>query len=210
MSIPTHRANCQTWLYPTRCWSCKAHIHVLQCTCGSAVLFDETWPDWEHHECGRNRGIGGSGISGWEAVDVLRSYGLPVDARAFDKIFPSGKSSVAKKVEFDIESVQPTATGKSCAIIAVLREFSRSTKRTKELEQLGSLGKKLLGLPTKGQLWQLTLIVNNELPNKSYTCICPNAFDIGAQTKDQVVLTTIEPRIGGSHAIWLVTDIRPL
>lgn len=209
MSIPTHRADCQTWLYPTRCWSCNAHIHVLQCTCGSAVLFDETWPDWEHHECGRNRGIGGSGISGWEAVDVLRSYGLPIDARVFDKVFPPGKSSAPKQNEVGIESVQPASDG-TRVILAVLREFNQSTKRTKELEKLGALGRKLLGLPNRGRLWQLTLIVNNERPNKSYTCICPDAFEIGIRNKDQVVLATIEPRKGGSHAIWLVKDIRPL
>src|SRR5437773_2376507 len=85
MSVPTHRATCQTWMYPTDCWYCGARIHVLQCTCQSAVLLDYPRPPWQKHDC--SGGIGGSGYSGWAAVDVLRAHGFAITTKILDKCF---------------------------------------------------------------------------------------------------------------------------
>jgi hypothetical protein len=210
MPVPTHRASCQTVIYPTNCWDCASPIHVLQCTCGSAVLLDKPAPPWPEHDCGSG-GIGGSGLKGWEAVDVLRANGVTISADILDKIFPvaerSSKNPKSPPPE-SIIAVQPIA-GANLTFLAVVRELLTDTKRTAELNSLGAVGARILRLP-KGDLWQITLVVNNERPNKTYTCILPAGLGVARDAKNKIVFAQLEARIAGAHAHWLVTDIRLL
>ncbi len=156
MPIPTHGPSCQTVIYPADCWHCGRPIHILQCTCGSAVLFDKPKPPWPEHDCSSG-GIGGSGLSGWAAVDVLRANGIPIDANIMAKVFPaklrSGKAGASPPPE-SMAAMQPKA-GKKIDLVAIVRELLTDTKKTDRLNALGDIGAKLLKLP-KGELWQLT------------------------------------------------------
>ena len=206
MSVPTHRASCQTWMYPTNCWGCGSPIHVLQCTCGSAVLLDYPRPPWQEHEC--HSGIGGSGYVGWQAVDVLRSMGVPIVESVLDKIFPkaTNKQQALKSASEDIRAVSPKAAVHH-SLLAVVREFYAETNRTERTKALGGLGAKLLNLPG-GPMAQITLVSNRRRPNLSYTCILPKRIGLPKSAKNKMVFAQIEGRGVAEKAIWVVTDIR--
>jgi hypothetical protein len=180
----------------------------LQCTCGSAVLFDKPKPPWPEHDCSSG-GIGGSGLSGWAAVDVLRANGIPIDANIMAKVFPaklrSGKAGASPPTD-SMEAMQPEA-GKKIDLVAVARELLTDTKKTDRLNALGDIGAKLLKLP-KGDLWQLTLVVNSERPNLTYTCILPARLGLPKDAKNKMVFAHIEAKVAGAYAIWLVTEIQ--
>jgi hypothetical protein len=206
-SIPTHGPCCQTWHYSTKCWHCGKAIYVLQCTCGSAVLFESLgWP-WPEHEC---RGIGGSGLSGWIAVDILRANAVPIDSGIMQKAFPPPELQNRKPnrplPSEQTKAVLPTA-GKRVTLLGVVRDMFTTTKRTKHLENLGSLGAKFLRLP-KGPLRQVTFVVNSERPNLTYTCIVPARLGLPRDAKNKMVLASLEARVVGEHAMWIATDAR--
>jgi hypothetical protein len=205
--VPTHGPSCQTLIYPTNCWYCGRPIHVLQCTCGSAVLLDQPKPPWPEHDCSAG-GIGGSGLSGWAAVDVLKANGIPIDANIMAKVFPamprSGKAPAAPHES--MAAIQPKV-GAKVDLVAIVRELLRDTKKTDRLNALGDVGSKLLKLP-KGDLWQLTLVANSERPNLTYTCIIPARLGLPKDAKNKMVFSHIEARVVGTHAIWLVTEIQ--
>jgi hypothetical protein len=207
LPVPTHGPSCQTLIYPTDCWYCARPIHVLQCTCGSAVLLDQPKPPWPEHDCSSG-GIGGSGLSGWAAVDVLRANGIPIDANIMAKVFPaksrSGKAGASPPES--MAAVQPQA-GAKVDLVAVVRELLTDTKKTDRLNTLGDVGAKLLRLP-KGDLWQLTLVVNSERPNLTYTSILPARLGLSKDAKNKMVFAQIEAKVAGAYAIWLVTEIQ--
>jgi len=89
----------------------------------------------------------------------------------------------------------------------MVRDLMTETKRTERLGALGDVGTKLLRLP-KGPLWQVTLVVNSERPNLTYTCILPQRLGLPKNAKDKLIFAQIEGRVAGEHAIWLVTDAR--
>ena len=49
MSVPTHRAGCDTRLWPTTCPDCGKTVFFFSCTCGSRVFFDEPGFPWPRH-----------------------------------------------------------------------------------------------------------------------------------------------------------------
>ncbi len=51
MPNPNHGPSCQSWTYPTKCWTCQRAIYVHGCSCGSAVLFDALGGSWPIHDC---------------------------------------------------------------------------------------------------------------------------------------------------------------
>lgn len=206
MSVPTHGPYCQTLMYPTDCWYCGARIYVLQCTCGSVVLFDYPRPPWQEHD--HSGGIGGSGLSGWAAVDVLRANGIPIVPSILDKVFPRSatKKQTLKSISEDIRSVKPRI-GVKQSLLAVVRELHTETNRTERLRTLGGLGAKFFNLP-KGRFGQVTLVNNGRRPNLSYTCILPQQLGLERSAKNKMVFAQIEGRGIGENAIWLVTDIR--
>lgn len=193
-------------MYSTDCWGCGKPIHILQCTCGSAVLFDYPRPPWQEHEC--HSGIGGSGYTGWQAVDVLRSMGIPIYEDVLNKIFPkaSNKQRALKSASDDIKPVKPVR-GVRRSLLAIIRELHTETKRTEYLRKLGSVGAKILDLPPS-QLWQITLVNNGRRPNLSYTCILSARLGLSKTAKNKMVFAEIEGRVAGEHGIWIVTDIQ--
>ena len=50
MSVPTHRAGCETRMWSTRCPSCQASVFFFSCSCGSRVFFDSPGPPWPLHQ----------------------------------------------------------------------------------------------------------------------------------------------------------------
>jgi hypothetical protein len=172
------------------------------------VLFDKPTPPWPEHDCSSG-GIGGSGLSGWAAVDVLRANGIPIDANIMAKAFPaksrSGKAGLSQPSE-SMAAMQPE-TGKKIDLVAIVRELLTDTKKTDGLTALGDVGAKLLRLP-KGDLWQLTLVVNRERPNLTYTCILPARLGLPKNAKNKMVFAQIEARVIGAYAIWLVNEIQ--
>jgi hypothetical protein len=207
MAVPTHGPSCQTRIYPTDCWYCGAKIHVLQCTCDSVILFDKKgWP-WPKHDCADHKGIGGSGLSGWTAIDVLRANGVTISSDILAKIFPSRAKQKRDATPLDIKAVRPTSTEKKISLLAVVRDLYSGTKKTAGLEAISGIGAKLLGIP-KGRLSQITLIVNSQQPNLSYTCVLPEKICSPQNLPNKVVFAELEPKIAGGHAIWIVTELR--
>jgi hypothetical protein len=212
-SVPTHGPSCRAWTFPTNCWHCGQAIFVFQCTCESAVLFDSLgWP-WPKHDCGGGGGgggIGGSGLNGWVAADILRANGVSIDQRIMQTLFPSsiakGAKSKAPPPPKPMTAVQPSA-GEQIALLAVIRGLLTGTNRTERLSSLGALGAKLLRLP-KGRLWQVTLVVNSVHPNLAYTCIVPERLGLPRDAKNKMAFASLDARVAGDYAIWLATDIR--
>lgn len=177
MAVPTHGPLCQTLVYDTSCWYCQQEIFVLQCTCGSAVLFDDARPPWPKHiypGTGDAGGIDGSGLSGWAAVDVLREQGVPVTPDIIQRIFPN-KQQINRKtsLETGIRRIKPE-NREQRPLLAVVRELHRSTHRTEATDALSEIGLELIGLTPEIRYHQITLM------NKQYarTRVSPHLFQI--------------------------------
>jgi hypothetical protein len=127
-----------------------------------------------------------------------------------DKVFPpSGtKKRTPQRVLQDIKAINPVG-GEKCSLLAVVRELLSRTNQTERVRTLGGVGAKFLRLP-KGPFWQVTLVVNSERPNLTYTCILPQRLGLPKDAKNKMVFAQIQGRVAGEHAIWLVTDIRLL
>jgi len=50
MPVPTHREDCETQIWRTRCPDCGEIVYFFSCTCGSKVFFDLNQPPWNPHE----------------------------------------------------------------------------------------------------------------------------------------------------------------
>ena len=210
MAIPTHGPTCRTWSYQTACWDCREAIHVLQCTCGSVVLLEAMgWP-WPQHECSSrgsaSGGLGGSGLSGWMAVNKLRRLGIPITEAVMEKIFPEDSPASRDARTDDTRKVEPLGHGTK-DFLAVLRELQERTRRTAEIESLSVMGKKLLGLESHVRYWQVTLVRNDIQPNESYTALIPDPLARTLQ-RGVIVAAKIVVRGLGSQACWLVSEIR--
>ena len=49
MSVPTHRAGCETRTWKTNCLDCGKPVYFFACTCGSKVFFDALGDPWPLH-----------------------------------------------------------------------------------------------------------------------------------------------------------------
>jgi hypothetical protein len=165
-------------------------------------------PPWDEHDCSATGTLGRSGLKGWAAVDVLRSAGVPISADIMSRVFPGAE--VGKKAAplpaASMKAVKPKA-GQKIRVLAMVRDLLTSTKKIAELGGLGEVGAKFLQLP-KGKLWQVTLIVNSERPNLSYTCILPESIGLLKSSKDKMVFAQLDAKVAGDHAHWLVTEIQ--
>ncbi len=171
------------------------------------MLFDRPEPPWPEHDC--SGGIGGSGFSGSEAIDVLRANGLPIAAGIWGKVFPPSatREQTPRSTPPEIMRAVEPVGGERRPLLALVRELLTKTNLTDRVSALGGIGAKLLHLP-KSPLWQVTLVVNSERPNLSYTCVLPQHLGLPKNAKDKMIFAQIEGRVAGGHAIWLVTDIR--
>jgi len=198
-------------MFKTNCWYCSQPMFVLQCTCGSAVLLDINTPPWDKHECGSGGGIGNSGLSGWNAIDVLANAGVTITTEIMDKAF--GKANAAsqannKPTPPDIQKMAPKHA-EHRTIMAVVRETPKHSQSIKKLSKLGELGAKMLGLNNVGKLQQATLITNTAgSADESYTCIVPEtAGENISAMKNKLVFAAIEGKVAGDTQIWLVHSI---
>lgn len=213
MPVPTHGPFCQTLVYPTSCWHCKQRIHILQCTCGSVVLFDSGEPPWPKHVCSRTgagtSGVGDSGLSGWQAVDVLRSQGVPISFDIMEKIFGDGQQPTYRDTELadDIRRIEPKID-ETRNMLAVIRELNKCTRRTSSVDELSSMGRQLLGLANT-RYWQITIVQNNTRPNESYTALVLESF---AQTLEEgmMVNVSMSAQVSGNFSEWVVSSIDTL
>lgn len=208
MSIPTHGPFCQTKTYPTSCWGCRQAIFVLQCSCGSVVLFDQLGAPWPKHACagiGGGGGIGGSGLSGWTAVDALRAQGAPITSDVMAKIFPDkGRSDRDTRPKTTIRKIEPERDSQ-ISLLVVVRELHEHTKRIEDMALLSDLGLKLLGIESGVRYKQITLVDNGVRPNKSYTALIPDHLARGL-IHNTMVMASIRGCVIGDYAVWIVTD----
>jgi hypothetical protein len=212
MPVPTHGPSCQTKMYPVECWDCGSAIHILQCSCGSAVLLDVPVPPWDKHDCRSGSGgggIGGSGLSGWAAVDALRAAGAPISASVMDRIFPGARGRGRAAEPPPIQRVDPLP-GPPRTLLALVKEVGAATRRTDEIEALSAIGRQMLGLDKKAKYLQVNLLVNSERPNLSYTCVMPEPLADAAASRNRMVMAQITPRLAGRFAVWLVTELHLL
>jgi len=49
MPVPTHRASCQTRIWPAYCHDCERRVYYFSCSCGSKVFFELNEPPWIMH-----------------------------------------------------------------------------------------------------------------------------------------------------------------
>lgn len=203
LSIPTHRSTCVTKMYPAQCRGCGASIHILQCSCGSVVLFDEPQPPWEEHDCSTTGTLGRSGLKGWDAVDVLRANSVGISPKVIGLVFPKNtEPQQVATTPTSLVAVGPKA-GQRKDILASVREVLSDTHKIQALKSMGGMGAKLLGLP-RGNLLQITLVTSLS----SYTCILPAGLGVSKESRNKMVFAHLEAKVGGSHAIWLITDVK--
>ena len=213
MPIPTHGPFCQTLVYETNCWYCQEGIWVLQCTCGSAVLFEECGPPWTKHGCAASGagGIGGSGYSGWSAVSKLMELGVPISSDVRNKIFPHRQQPGHNATRETKNKRVTPRDGKQHSLLAVVRELYSRTKRIAVVNDLSVLGLRLLGLDPVARYRQITLVVNGERPNKSFTALVPDQFVRQHGLKRGVMVTAeMFGSVRGEFSNWIITSIDPV
>lgn len=209
MAVPNHNFYCQTWMYKTSCWSCATEIFVFQCSCGSAVLFNNDRPPFDEHTC--SGGIGDSGLSGWNAIDVLRNAGMPITAEVMDKAFDK-KPKATQKISgnSDIKKISPIY-GENREIIMNIAEFQRETKETTNFNNLSAIAREMEGVPKDVDgVSQITLMYNNDDIRESYTALLPVKLipkNIEQLKKSRSVVFV---KLLGLKSWWLVDNIEPL
>ena len=211
MSVPTHGPFCQTLVYRTSCHFCQEGIWILKCTCGSAVPLDECGPPWPKHGCANRSkagGIGGSGFSGLDAANKLLDLGIPISADVRQKIFPRSQN-FARNAERGVEitRIKPR-DGKRQSLLAVVRELHSSTRRIADVDALSALGRQLLGLHPEAPYRQITLVVNLDRPNRSFTALVPDHLVQGLK-RGVMVTAEMFGSVRGAFASWVITDIDP-
>ena len=212
MSVPTHGPFCETLIYETTCWSCQQEIYVLQCSCGSAVLFDDIGRPWPKHVCagtGNAGGIGGSGLSGWQAIDVLQAHGAPITHEIMKKAFPNDRQEKPKiDPTLETKKISPRVGEKKDSLL-VVRELHEHTKKIKDIQNLSDMGMKMLGLDPKKRYRQITLVDNSVRPNRSYTALVPDHLVYDVEV-NKIVMVEMAARIRGDFSHWLIISINVL
>lgn len=231
MSNPTHSSSCRSWTYPVSCRACSNEVFVHQCTCGSAVLFDELGPPWPRHDCFT------------KAVNALKAKVLPVlkagadprsatftpfadlkdllgpalaDGRgdgspippASKPSGPGGRPSAKQPVE--TKKMGPIA-GDIQHFIGIVREMSPKTKMLDQLyAEVGSIGLKAFGLPARRNAVQVTIVDTAGEPYESYTCIADKSRLDRAVKVDVMVGATLRSVATPSLSFWLADELQPL
>ena len=209
MPVPSHNPNCRTRMYKTKCWDCGALIFVFECNCGSAVLFNNNQPPFDRHTC--SGGIGDSGFSGWNAIDVLRNEGMPITPDVLEIVFGSLPKENQKSTVYKDSEAISVSPQHSLEIIANIEDFHRKTKETEKANSLSAMARELEGIPKNiVSMNQITLKHNINDNPASYTALIPyklcpsNIFDL---RKSRAVVFA---KLIGLRSWWLVEDIELL
>ncbi len=211
MAIPTHGPFCQHQWYPTNCWYCGAEIHILQCSCGSVVLFNYMRPPWDKHTC--SGGIGDSGLSGWNAIDALKNAGIPISSEMMDFAFGRNTKQTTNRPENLLEATQriePKA-GERVERILNLENFYKNTKETENANALPVLGRAMEGIPkNEKNFCQITFIRTKEDSRKSYTALIASDKVPANIEKEKEHRSIFFVRLLGLQSWWLVESIEKL
>lgn len=202
MSVPAHGPFCQTKTYPTRCKDCAQDIFLLQCSCGSIVLFDELgWP-WSKHICaGRAQAATGVGVGGtgalWTVTDELQDIFEDKVRRDRDP------TSVPES-----SIVEPTE-GASQTLLAVLRELRSNSHPVARLNNMPAAGVRLLGMNSKEKYWQTLLVDNGVRPNEHYSALAPHRL-VADLKPNVMVMADLEAQVHGDWRHWVVKAIHAI
>ena len=208
MGIPTHGPLCMTRMYRVNCWYCGSRIYVLECSCGSAVLFNYNKPPWDEHTC--SGGIGDSGLSGWNAIEALQNAGMPLSKEMMDTAFgrkakqainrPDDLSAITQKVE--------PRKGDIFEPILNLEGFYKNTKETKNANALLDIGRGIEGIPkNEKNFCQITFIRNHEDGRESYTALIASNKVPANIEKEKEHRSIFFVRLLGLKSWWLVDSI---
>lgn len=102
----------------------------LQCTGRSVVQFDALAPNWGKHDSQSNAGgVGGSGLSGWRAIDALCVLGVGVMDNLLDVAFPGATQGPNRNLEQPPDSRRMGPSGaKGVSFVGVMREYWRNER----------------------------------------------------------------------------------
>ena len=219
MPVPNHGPFCTTWMYETSCWHCHHPIFILQCSCGSAVLFDERGPPWPRHNCSgfaghtslgskHGDGIGGSGMSGWTAIDQLRSSGMPVTPEIMKGVFGEPVEITGNKpVNPDIEAIPPES-GQSRDVIVSMMEFHKDTSSTEYVNNLSSIARQMGGIPApRGQFMQMTLHHSYGVRRDSYTALIDSQIAPTGMRKHCKKHSIFQVRMFATKQFWIIKEL---
>ena len=163
------------------------------------------------HDCANRYGgggIGGSDLSGWAAVNKLLDLGFSISPEVRQKIFPSThKPAHNAETGPEIRRINPR-DGKRQSLLAIVRELHSSTKRIAAVDALSALARQLLGLDPTAPYRQITLVVNADRPNKSFTALAPDHLVLGLK-RGVMVTAEMFGSVRGDFANWVITDIDP-
>ncbi len=192
--IPSHGLICQTWTYPTRCWSCRARIHVLQCSCGSAVLFDALGNGWPIHACGttsaRIRRIIRSDAE-WARLRIQEQM---------EAILPGPKQWVSSPPEAH-RGVPPLH------FVATVEDPPAQTKRIARLDEESPFELAAMKMRSEARSYaQVTLRDTASSPHRVYPAIVKRSTLPGRLRRNLRVGVTLEAR-GLQRAEWFVLEI---
>ena len=194
MPVPRHGPFCRSWTYPTSCWHCHQDIFVLQCSCGSAVLFDSLgWP-WPEHNCTVKHG-------GWTSVGALPELVDEVKGEPSD--LADEPTSPNKHDTRRIDSEH----GESRSLLAVVRELHPRTNRIKDIEDKSEIGRQIIGLEPGVRYWQITFVNTEISPSESFTALVREDFAKGLNLHVMVRVEMSACAVG-DWAGWRATDIR--
>lgn len=212
MPVPTHGPLCRSWNYQVACRFCSRDIWIFHCVHGSTVLFDHLGHPWPKHTCSdpdNEGGIGGSGLSGWEAVETIRAQGIPITPEIIEKIFLDRPSKVHHFNPEDKTVAVVPQNRTTRDIAAVVREIHTDTGRIRSVKQLPKMGYRILGLDPTERYHQITLIDSSLSPNESFTALIPAVLTRNVE-KGMVVQANLIGHVGGKMAVWVISRMELL
>ena len=192
--IPNHGIFCQTWTYPTKYWDCGAQIHVLQCSCGSAVLFDHLGSGWPHHDCGTTSARIQRIIRSDAEWERLRIH------ERMEAIQPGKKQWVSSPPE-----AQRGAPPRH--FVATVQDPPAHTKRIARLDGESPFDLAAMNVGAGAQSYaQVTLRDTASAPHRIYPAIVERSALPGELRRNMRVGVTLEAR-GLERAEWFILEI---
>jgi len=227
--------SCQTRFYGWSCPECDGRVKVLECSCGSFVMFDKAGDGWPQHACfdRRYRDLVA------RVMPIVNAGRDPASARF--RPFQDLRAQLGPGAGPDVDGEPPpdlppdlspgpvgppprppapaapdikrmdAIDGERQSMIGLLRSIDRKTNRLSALYQrLGDLGRKMLGLPAASKAVQVTVLDNQGQPVESYAAIADSGLITSDIAVDHLVWVELEGRTDGHAPFWVVRDIRRL
>ncbi len=212
MSVPTHRAGCQTRIWRTTCLDCHKPVWFFSCSCGSKVFFDAKGGSWLLHQdsCpiyhARLLLLQGSDprtIRSLVEADARRT-GIAI-TREMDDLL-SGFGAPGKRVIFDIlpsdDTVELEGTVYQINQINLFKRYGLDDNRI-----IRAIMDKLVSEP------HLEITVRADDPGRSrttnqWTFVIPESeIEGGLHTKMKVYASLQSVSLPNDEALWFATEI---